>query len=554
MRIFFKTALLSVLMLIFAGTLNAQVENLLKSALPVLYGDLALTQGKEYNPSEKQVYRDLYYDLQKAGQDVENLERGILSEDIVQIFDFKELKTIKKDDLKIDSLKQIIIEKQIAINDHLKWTEKLAADTLGAAVLYVSYKDLYTAKKYDDAYVKWQQLFYKYPLISSSVYKVGAVLMKMKISAAQDSVEKQKYIDSLFIVYDQQMRVYPQKEGYVYGRKTIDFYNFYIKGQDLNDSLVRLELHKNFALSNKAIELTKEKTASYVFPTAMKLTYFEYLLDSISAEEALNNYLYYTDVLTQQYEEQDDAATKEKIKTYGINGVDQVFTQSDLSTCEYLIPTFQKKFDAAPDDPKNLKKILTTLGQKGCADSMLYSDVAIALYDIEPNAIYAHTIALIFASREKYEQSLGYFDEAISLEEVDSLKAKYNFEAAKVLNKQRKYSEARQYARKAIELKPDCGKAYILIATMYASTASSVGSDAFEHQAVFWAAVDKLIQAKNADPSVAETANTLISTYSANYPTKESGFMRTSSDPVYEGDSYSVGGWIGEVTTARYLK
>ena len=550
MRIFFKTAFLSILMLLFVGTLNAQVENLLKSALPLLYGDLALTQGKEYNPKEKQVYRDLYYDLEKAGQDVANLELGILSEDIVQIFNFKEINKIRKNDKQIDSLKQIIKTHQKAINDHLKWDEKLSADTLGAALLYDSYKDLYTAKKYDEAYIKWQLLFDKYPLISSSVYKVGAVLMKMKINAAQDSVEKEKYIDSLFIVYDQQIRVYPQKTGYIYGKKSIDFYNYYIKGKVLNDSLVRLDLHKNFELSNQAIELDKEKTAYYVFPTAMKLTYFEYKFNSISAEQALDNYLYYTDVLTLQYDAEDDETKKAKIKKYGIDGVDQVFTQSDLSTCEYLIPTFQKKFDAAPEDPKNLKKILTTLGQKGCADSTLYSDVAIALYDIEPNAIYARTIALIFASREKYEQSIAYFDEAIKLETVDSLRGKYYFEAAKVYNKQKKFSKAREYARKSIEFKPNCGKAYILIATMYAASSSSVGDNAFAHQAVFWVAVDKLKQARNADPSVAESANLLINTYSSHYPIKEEGFMRG----IYEGSSYTVGGWIGETTTVRYLK
>lgn len=152
--------------------------------------------------------------------------------------------------------------------------------------------------------------------------------------------------------------------------------------------------------------------------------------------------------------------------------------------------------------------------------------------------------------KKNYSEAIPYIEQAIKLETDNSLKAQYYYEGAQMYNKTKSFATARNYARKALELNPKMGNAYILIATMYAVTANSIGKDQFAHNAVFWAAVDKLSQAKNADPSVASDADKLISTYSAHFPKKEEGFMHS----VLEGNSYTVGGWIGEVTTARYYK
>lgn len=563
MKTLAKTFIFSVLMFIFSGSIIAQpVESMLQTAVPELYGALKITESSKYDKSQKQDYRDLYYKLDKAKQDIQTYRIGALTEETVQVFEFKELRKLGKDETKIDSLEEIVLAKMVCINDFMKWDERLAADSLGAPLAYVNFKDLYKAKKLDEAYVAWKLLFNKYPIISSSIYSGGASLVSYKISKAETEEEQQAYIDTLFMVYEQQVKAYPQTEAYVRGREAVDYHNYYLKGKDLNDSLVRIDLHKNFKMVNEAIEIGGKDTKYYVFPIAMKLSVFEYMLDTISAEQALDNYLQYTELLNIQIEETEKEIASEtnekkkekkieeveKIKKGGIAPVDMIFTKSDLSTCEHLVPTFQKKFDAAPEDPKNLKKILSTLGQKGCVDSTLYSDVAIALYNIEPSAEYANNLGMLFASKEDYEQALKYFDEAINSETVDSLKAKYYFSAAQTLNKQSKYSQARDYCRKSLELNPDNGKPHILIATMYAATANSVGSDAFEHQAVYWVVVDRAYKAKNVDPSVEEAAQEIINKYSSRYPSSEEGFMRT----ILEGSSYTVGGWIGESTTVRY--
>jgi len=432
----------------------------------------------------------------------------------------------------------------------MKFDERYGADSINVGIYYNGFKDNFKQKKFDKAYENWSILFHDFPLISSSIYSGGANLLKYFIKTSKDQAEKEKYIDTLFQLYDQQIIVYPKKEAYVKAKEAIDYYQLFVKGQDLNDTLIREKLFYNYKLAMDAIELGGEQTKYYLFPIAMKLTFFEYMLDSISSDQALDNYLLFSDILSKQYETEDNADKKAKIKKQGIDYVDLVFSKSDLSTCDHLCPTFQKKFDRDPEDVRNLKKILTILGSKGCTDCQLFSDVAIALYDIEPTSSSAHGVALLFAKKEKYSQAIEYMNQAIELETVDSVKAGYYYEGAQIYNKTRSYSSARDYARKSINLKPNNGEAYILIATMYAATANSIGQDDFAHNAVFWAAVDKLNQAKNADPSVTSQANSLISTYSGHYPKKEEGFMHS----VLEGASYTVGGWIGETTSARYYK
>jgi len=71
-----------------------------------------------------------------------------------------------------------------------------------------------------------------------------------------------------------------------------------------------------------------------------------------------------------------------------------------------------------------------------------------------------------------------------------------------------------------------------------------------EKGAVYWAAVDKCQKAKSIDSSIADRANRMISSYTAGFPKAETIFFNDYS----EGQSFNVGGWIGETTTIRARK
>lgn len=548
MKTFRKTLILVFLSFIFLN-LNAQVENILKNSIPELYGNLKITPGKVYDTKDKDAYRNLFYKLNDALTDIRQVELGLATSETMLALDYKTLKQIAKNEI-LDSLFTIIKSYQRGIIDFMKFHERFGADSINVGLYYTGFKDNFTAKKYDVAYKNWSVLFNDYPIISSSVYSGGSNLLKYFIQTTKDSVVRQKYIDTLFLLYDQQIKVYPANKGYIIGKQAIDYYNIFINKKDLNSPIVRTHIAKNYEMTMEAINYSGDSTKYYMFPIAMKLTFILQMIDSLSSDQALDNYLRFSDILSKEYAAETNEAEQKKIKEDGIDVIDNFFTKSSLSTCEYLCPTFQKKYDRDPQNVNNLKTILTILGQKACTDCQLYSDVAVSLNKIQPNATSAHGVALLYASKEKYNDALPYIDQAIKLETDNLLKAQYYFEGAQMYNKLKSFVTARDYARKALDLNPKLGNAYILIATMYAVTANSVGDDQFSHNAVFWAAVDKLNQAKNVDPSVASDANSLISTYSAHFPKKEEGFMHS----VLEGNSYTVGGWIGETTSARYYK
>ena len=60
--------------------------------------------------------------------------------------------------------------------------------------------------------------------------------------------------------------------------------------------------------------------------------------------------------------------------------------------------------------------------------------------------------------------------------------------------------------------------------------------------------MDKLIKAKQVEPEVAESVNSLISTYAKYFPSKEERFDLPGE---FSGSTFTVGGWIGETTTIR---
>ena len=85
-------------------------------------------------------------------------------------------------------------------------------------------------------------------------------------------------------------------------------------------------------------------------------------------------------------------------------------------------------------------------------------------------------------------------------------------------------------------------------ANVYAAAAGSCGSNVFEKNAVYWAAIDKAAKAKQVDPTVASRADRTIGRLRAGIPDKSISFQLGWK----EGDRYSIGCWINETITVRF--
>jgi len=194
--------------------------------------------------------------------------------------------------------------------------------------------------------------------------------------------------------------------------------------------------------------------------------------------------------------------------------------------------------------------VITFYTTAGCGRSDIYVAASENLYRIEPGPESAHNLAILFITRNDFEKAADYLKEAVQGEDTNSeTRAEWYYELAVVSNANGDYCEAMEYAREAIQLKSDYGKAYVLLGDLYIASRDNLGDD-FHKRTAFWAAADMYKKATSADPSVAEESNKKLTDYAGQYPNSEDIFFRD----MKEGDSYLVEGCINASTTVRSRK
>ena len=109
-----------------------------------------------------------------------------------------------------------------------------------------------------------------------------------------------------------------------------------------------------------------------------------------------------------------------------------------------------------------------------------------------------------------------------------------------MMRKRGSKSQARSYAQKAINANASNGKAYLLIANLYASSANACGSTPFEKRAIYWKAANMARKAGRVDPSLSGRANKSAASYSAKAPSKTDIFNSGKA-----GQTISFSCWVG---------
>ena len=228
------------------------------------------------------------------------------------------------------------------------------------------------------------------------------------------------------------------------------------------------------------------------------------------------------------------------------NNIDNLF--EPFASCEDLIKVFTAKMAEKPDDIALLQRITTILDKKDCTDSKLFFDASKHLHELDPSPESAYNLGQRCFKDKKYGEAANYFEQATKSSNNDRVFRAYRNLAYCYLNTG-SFSKGREAARKAAQVDPTAGEPYIIIGMLYAESASQFSGD-LESKAVYWAAVDKFQKARSMDASVAKRASDLIAAYSQYFPPMETIFFNDYA----EGQSYNVGGWIGETTTIRARK
>lgn len=526
------------LVFLFGGKVMAQseAEEIFNETFPVLKNELKFNPSiQTLTPNAVAEYRNVLKKLDDAVDDLVAFEVGALTDENTKVFEYKTLKKAKD----ITGLRPLIVEWKHKIKEYMGDKTQYGADSLECIKNIALLQQTLKSNNWNAAYNHWNILFHYYPRASKTTYSKGTDVVEYKYGKEKDPALKDKWVDTLMMVYDQRIKFFGNSKkypkGYILGRKAVDLLKYR-----------QTAYEQAYSMFEESVKLQGVESEEAVLLTFMQATDGMYRAEKIDASVVVDNYSKISDLLAKKAKAE---PKNPKIKQ-AVDGVDIIFSNSPASTCEVLIPAYQEKFNANKTDIELLKKIAIMLDKKECTESKLYFDVAIALDKLEPSPISKYGIANGYIKDKQYDKASEYLNEAIKLETEDTLKAKYYFKLAQVTNEMGQKSQARTYALKAASLKSNYGAPYILIATMYASSGcNQLTSPEGELSNVgYWAAVDKLAKARSVDPSVAEAASSLISRYTGGFPNAEKAFMIG----VTKGKTVTVGCWINETTTARF--
>ncbi|MCR5454318.1 MAG: hypothetical protein K6F33_04970 [Bacteroidales bacterium] len=539
--------------MLIAGNVSAQsASDVVMATFPQLAGELAISESTTYNPALKTKYRDVYSNMDKGIEEIVTVEHiGVNEMPELQFFDAKTLKDMQKAGT-LPELKQAIRAEQQKIATLMR-EEKYGADSATCIRLMSTFAEYAKQNAWEEAYPSWSILFKNFPKCSQTVYSNGVNIVKKKMQKATTGKEQQIWVDTLMMVYDQRIKYFAASsknygEAYLLGRKGVDLAKY------------RKEpMEAPYNCLMKSIDLGGKDSEYAVIQTAMQSTITMYNAKKIDATVVVDKYLLLSDILAQKKAEEkkklenakDDKAKKKAESDLATcaqveGGVLSLFSSSDAAQCEVLVNAFTGKLNENPNDIELCDKIVKVLGSKGCNDTQLYEDAVSKVIASNPTESACFGFAKMLEKKGKEDEAIENYKQAISLAETDTMKAIYNCSIAKLLQKKNQFANARSYARQAIELNPNYGLPYIIIATMYGS--NPVGEDSFEKSMTYWLVIDKLQKAKSVDPSIASEAQTLINRYIGSCPKKEEAFMHS----VTQGKTVTIGGWIGETTTARF--
>ncbi len=414
-----------------------------------------------------------------------------------------------------------------------EWGENASQEERKQNVLNFNfYKDAYDSQRYDDALGYLPDLLEKAPKGAQNIYVYAINMYTTKIQRSTDRDERNRYIDSLFTLYDLRMEHFGDDDRY--GRD-------YIIKQKANHyiALKPTDLEGIKAVFEEAITANASNPDADLINRYFKKLTDEFLLDAIETDEYLETY----DRLSGIMDRITDPAADEAKKTF-----DALFIQSNAADCDSIERIFGSRLASNPNDVDALGKAFKQLSRLNCR-SPFFFDVAERYFRLEPSTATAMITAKAYDESGNSVKALEYLRGAVESESDPIAKANLCVQISGTELSAGNARGAADFAKQAIQYNPESGYAYMFLAQSYTTGASAC--EGFDRQTVYWLAYDMAQNARRImadNPDDARKAEELMTQYRLVFPSKEELFFRG----LNEGASYNVQcGWISGSTTVR---
>ena len=420
-------------------------------------------------------------------------------------------------------------------------------------------------KNFDSAYQPWLEVRNNCPELNVATFIYGERILNHKIKKATD--DKAALQASLMSLYDGWLTYFPNtKRGASEVGKILSS-----KAQAMVENKLgtKREAYEIFdqAFTQDPNSFTSPKRLYTYFKTAYQLykqgdKTAEVLFDKyeeVSEKFALEqtNLAKKLDVILKKLETGEALTSREQrnkrvyetntfaFSTYAGN-LDAMISKE--SSCENLIPLYRKNFEANRSNSVWLNRAASRMDAKECADDPLFVELVEALHAINPSANSAYYLGILKDKAGESKAALAYYEESLTLEQDQYRKADILYKIAVKFKKRNLKSKSRSYARKALKNRPSMGKAYMLIASLYAASANDCGNTQFEKRAVYWLAAKTARKAATVDSGVKKTALKLAASYEGRAPSKTDIFTEGRA-----GETISFSCWINSSVTVPQL-
>ncbi len=135
-------------------------------------------------------------------------------------------------------------------------------DSLKTTAPYSIYREFFKKQSYNEAFPYWRTIYNNAPLFRLQTMMDGEVLYTNLIQNTTDVALKEKYIDTLMMIYDKRMECHGQID-YVLGKKAVDQLK-YRGGAGIKDARTNFE---------KSLQISGDKAYPFVIQT-----YFKFLV------------------------------------------------------------------------------------------------------------------------------------------------------------------------------------------------------------------------------------------------------------------------------------
>ena len=402
------------------------------------------------------------------------------------------------------------------------------------------------AGDFKGAYEPWKQVITNCPTLRYYTFTDGQKILRAFLSEIKDrnSADYKKYFDELMEVHDLKMKYIPEFAAKGLKLSSVDA-ALGAKALDYIALAPNVDVNQAYEWFKQSVDAEKENSEGAVLHYFLDMSLNKLQTDPNHKEMFIQDYLTASEYADNAVAAEPDAKKKQALQQVKDNLV-AMFINSGTADCESLQGIYGPKIEANQTDSAYLKKAISILKMMKCTESEAYFQAAYYMYKINPTADAATGCGYMAYKKGDFDTAIKYFDEALNLESDPEKKAQLAYVVAASLFNVKKLSQARSYLQKAISFKENYGDAYILLAQLYASSPNWNDEPAM-NKCTYFVVIDKLQRAKSVDPTVADKANELISTYARYTPKAEDLFMLG----IKAGDRVTVGGWIGESTTVR---